>query len=130
MVDAKLRAWWWHRQGLDGSLAGKSAAEVLSATGWARSVAGAGPYLTLFSRAGLRRAEVDASLAAIEIHELPSARGCTHVLPASDYALGLKVGQAFGESEMKVARKLGVTDEEVRRLREAVAKALAKGPLD
>ena len=25
----KLRAWWWQRQGLDGSLKGKSAAEVL-----------------------------------------------------------------------------------------------------
>src|SRR5271165_1593143 len=83
----------------------KNAAEVLSAAGWARSVAGVGPYLTLFSRAGLRRAEVDASLAAIEIHELPSARGCTYVLPASDYALALKVGQPFGEGEVKVGRK-------------------------
>jgi hypothetical protein len=129
MTD-KLRAWWWHKQGLDGSLTGKSAAEVLHATGWARSVAGVGPYLTLFSRAGLRRAEVDAALAAVGIHELPSARGCTYVLPAFDYALGLKVGQSFGESEMKVARKLGVTDEEIDRLRAAVGKALAKGPLD
>src|SRR2546423_271895 len=63
MVDAKLRAWWSHKQGLDGSLAGQSPAEVLDRTGWARSVAGAGPYLTFFSRAGLRRADVDAAIA-------------------------------------------------------------------
>jgi hypothetical protein len=129
-MNDKLRAWWWHKQGLDGSLQGKTAAEVLSAAGWARSVAGAGPYLTMFSRAGLRRAEVDASLARMEIHELPSARGCTYLLPESDYALGLKVGQTFGESEMKVARKLGVTDEEIGLLREAVMKALAETPLE
>jgi hypothetical protein len=39
MADARLRGWWWHKQGLDGVLAGKSAAEVLAAAGWARSVA-------------------------------------------------------------------------------------------
>ncbi len=53
MDEAKLRAWWSHRQGLDGSLDGKSAAEVLERAGWARSVGGVGPYLTLFARAGI-----------------------------------------------------------------------------
>ena len=56
MDAARLRAWWWQRQGLDGSLEGKSAAEVLDRAGWARSVGGANPYLTLFARAGLGRA--------------------------------------------------------------------------
>lgn len=36
-----LRAWSWHRQGLDGSLAGESPAVVLDKVGWARSVGGA-----------------------------------------------------------------------------------------
>src|SRR6267378_2964502 len=40
MDQSKLRAWWSHRQGLDGSLEGKSAAEVLGRVGWARSVGG------------------------------------------------------------------------------------------
>jgi hypothetical protein len=75
-------------------LEGKSAAEVLGRTGWARSVGGTGPYLTLFSRAGLSREEVEASVAKLEIHELPTARGCTYVLPASDFALGLTVASA------------------------------------
>src|SRR5438105_10833713 len=129
MDEAKLRAWWAHRQGLDGRLAGEPAASVLEQTGWARSVGGSGPYLSLFARGGIGREAVDAAVANLEIHELPSARGCTYVLPASDFALGLKVGQAFTGGEMNVARKLGVTDAEVEKLRDAVIKALGKGPL-
>ncbi len=129
MTDAKLKAWWSHRQGLDGSLAGLNPPKVLEKVGWARSVGGAAPYLTLFSRAGLRRAEVDAALAAAEIQELPSARGCTYVLPAMDYSLGLAVGRQFAEAEAKVARKLGVTDDEIARLSEAIRVALRGGPM-
>lgn len=129
-LDTKLRAWRAHRQGLDGTLAGQSAVEVLARTGWARSIGGAAPYLTLFARAGLRRTQVDAALANLEIHELPSARGCTYVIPAADFPLALAAGQPFAEDELKVARKLGVTDAEIARLRAAVLKALAAGPLD
>jgi hypothetical protein len=129
MDQSKLRAWWAHRQGLDGGLAGKSAAEVLERAGWARSVGGVGPYLTLFSRAGLSREKVDSGLANTEIHELPSARSCTYVLPASDFALGLKLAQSF-PGEMKTAEKLGVTPKEIDKLCDAVIHALEKGPLD
>ena len=129
MDQSKIRAWYAHRQGLDGSMDGKSAAEVLGRTGWARSVGGTGPYLTLFSRAGLRREDIDASVAKLEIHELPSARGCTYVLPASDFALGLTVGQGFN-TDMKTAEKLGVTEKEIDKLCGAVIAALAKEPLD
>ena len=130
MDESKLRAWWSHRQGLDGSLDGKPPAEVLERTGWARSVGGVGPYLTLFARAGITREAADAAVAKLEIHELPSARGCTYVLPASDFALALKISQNFGGGEMNVARKLGVTDKEIDKLCAAVVKALAKGPMD
>ncbi len=129
-MDAKLCAWWAHRQGLDGSLTGLGAAEVLARAGWARSVGGAAPYLTLFARAGIRRAEADAALAALEIQELASARGCTHVVPAGDYALALAVGQPFAGVEMKVARKLGVTDEEVSGLCNSVVEALGQDALE
>ena len=130
MEAGELRAWWWGKQGLDGSLMGKPAAAVLGQAGWARSVGGANPYLTLFARAGLGRAAVDGAAAALDIHELPSARGCTYVVPAADFALALVVGQAFGGGEMNVARKLGVTDKDVDRLCDKVLAALANGPLD
>ncbi len=109
---------------------GKSAAEILERTGWARSVGGAAPYLTLFSRGGISREAADAAVEKIEIHELPAARNCTYVLPASHYALGLTVGSALGDGEMRVALKLGVTEKEVAKLCDAVVKSLAKGPLD
>ena len=125
-----LRAWWWRKQGLNGSLMGKPAAAVLGQAGWARSVGGANPYLTLFARAGLGRAAADGAAAALDIHELPSARGCTYVVPAEDFALALLVGQAFGGGEMALARKLGVTDRDVDRLCDKVLAALANGPLD
>lgn len=124
-----LRAWWSTRQGLDGSLEGAPPEQVLAQTGWARSVGGTGPYLTLFARAGVNREQADAAVAALRIHELPSARGCTYVLPASDFALGLKVGQAFGD-DMPTVRKLGVTDDEIDRLCAAILRALESGPLD
>jgi hypothetical protein len=126
----KVRAWWAHRQGLDGRLAGKPPADVLEQTGWARSVGGVGPYLTLFARAGTSREAADKAVAKLDIHELPAARGCTYVVPSCDFALALKAGQSFGGGEMKVAYQLGVTGKEVERLCEAVLKALGTGPLD
>jgi len=125
----KLRAWWSYRQALDGRLEGTTAATVLTETGWARSVGGVGPYFTIHSRAGIRRAEADAAVANGGIHELPTARGCTYVLPAADFALGLAAGTSFREAEMKTAAKLGVTEKEIEALCEAVMIALEKGVL-
>jgi hypothetical protein len=130
MDNAKLRAWWWRRQGFDELPASESPAEILTRTGWARSVGGCGPYLTLFARGGISRPGADEAVAKLAIHELPTARGCTYVLPASDFALGLKLAQASGDGEMKVAKKLGVTAKEIDKLCEAVVGALEKGPLD
>ena len=89
---------------------------------------GVSPYLTLFSRAGISREQADADAAKLKIYELPSARGCTYVLPASDFALGLAAGQGF-DSDMKAAVKLGVTEKEIAKLCDAVTGALEKGPL-
>ena len=130
MDDAKIRAWWSHRQALDGRLAGQGPAAVLEQTGWARSVGGAAPYLTLFARGGIGRAADDEAVARLEIHELPAARGCTYVVPACDFPLALKTGAGFREADLRVARKLGVTATEVHHLSEAVLAALEGGPLD
>ena len=129
MKDSRLRAWWSHRQGLDGSLRGKSPAQILEQCGWSRSVGGVGPYLTLFSRGATSREAADKAASKLEIHELPTARGCTYVVPSSDFALGLTVGRNFS-GDMKTALKLGVTEKEVDELCDAVVKALEKGPLD
>src|ERR1700678_3126845 len=107
MVDvSKIRAWSAYPPGVDGSLEGKSSAEVLLRAGWARSVGGVSPYLTLFSRAGITREQADADAKTLKIYELPSARGCTYVLPSEDFALGLAAGRGF-DGEIKTAAKLG-----------------------
>jgi hypothetical protein len=126
-----LRAWWAHRQGLDGAFEGKSAGEVLAKTGWARSVGGSAPYLTLFARAGLSREAVDQAVADLEICELPAARGCTYVVPAADFALALKAGEGFSTTqEVRLACKLGASMAELDHLSTEVLDALADGALD
>jgi hypothetical protein len=126
----QLRAWWWHRQGLDGSLAGASPADLLARTGWARSVGGANPYLTLFARAGVSRVDTEAAVSALSIHELPSARGCTYVVPAADFGLALQVGRGAPEADLARVGKLGVPRTEIDTLCAAVLDAVAGGPLD
>lgn len=127
-----LRAWAWHRQGLDGSLAGSTAAQVLTHTGWARSVGGSNPYLTLYSRAGIGRPEADRELEGLAIHELPTARGCTYILGADDFAWGLRLGHGTPMAAFRTIEKLGVGREEITALERATLDALedAPGPLD
>ncbi len=97
-----------------------------------RSVGGAGPYLGLFARGKLSRGDVDAAVGSLDIHELPSARGCTYVVPAADYAVALRASQGHGDAAtLAMAKKhLGVTDKEIDRLCTAIVDALDKGPLD
>lgn len=130
MATDKLRAWWAHRQGLDGTLHGSPAAAVLERTGWMRSVGGSAPYLGLFARARLDRETVDADVARLVIHELPSARGCTYVLPSADFELGLTVGAAAPAGELAAAEKyLGVTQAEIEQLCVIVTDLLDGEPL-
>jgi len=126
----RLRAWWAHRQGLDSTLAGADPATVLERSGWARSVGGSNPYLTLFARAGTERAAADAAVAGLAIHELPAARGCTYVVPAADFALALQVGRGAPLGEVATVEKLGVERAEVDRLGELVLGALGARQLD
>jgi hypothetical protein len=126
----QLQGWRAARQRLDG-VKRAGAAELLEATGWSRSVGGSGPYLALHARGGISREQVDAAVAALEIHELPSARGCTYVVPKAHFALALRAGQGHGDAaELATARKLGVTDAEIDKLCRGILDALAKGPLD
>jgi hypothetical protein len=127
MDKNQLRAWWWHRQRLDGSLTGASPDTVLARTGWARSVGGGNPYLSLFARAGTRRHDADAAVAALDIYELPSARGCTYVLPAEHFSLGLQVGRGAPEGDLRTLEKLGVPRREVEAVGAAVLEVLDAG---
>lgn len=127
---ARLRAWRAHKQGLDGAMTGQTPADVLALSGWARSVGGVAPYLTLFARARASRPETDAAVDGGAIQELPAARGCTYVVPAAHFALALAVGESFREEDRRRASQLGVSSQEIDRLCAKVLDALAAGPLD
>jgi hypothetical protein len=132
LIPELLRAWAWHKQGLDGSMQGSAAADVFTRTGWARSVGGANPYLTVFARAGTSRAQADADVLALRIHELPTARGCTYVLGADDFAWGLQIGRDAAVAPFRVLARMGVERGEITLLEEQILHALAEagGPLD
>jgi hypothetical protein len=131
LEPTRLRWFWAARQGLDGSLADASSEQVLDRVGWARSVGGCTPYLSLRSRAGIGRARADDDVAALRIHELPAARDCTYVLPAADFALAAAVGGGAGSrAELRTAAKLGVTAAEVEALADDVVSVLRDGDAD
>src|ERR1041385_623824 len=128
MDSLKYRAWVYARQGLERPTF-HSARETLARAGWQRSVGGVSPYLAIRARSGESRAEVDSLAADLQLFELPSARGCTYVLPADHFTLGLAIGRPFGSAtEVATARKLGVEDSEIEILKGAVIDALAGGP--
>jgi winged helix DNA-binding protein len=131
-IADRIRLFRWMRQGMAGALKGSPPDRVIEATGWIRSVGGASPYLALRDRAGISRADVDRAVAKGQICELPSARGCTYVVPRGEYALALRAGQGFGdESEIANAKKFcGVTDKELDKLSAKVLDAIEKAPLD
>jgi hypothetical protein len=86
--------------------------------------------LSLFARGGTSRESADAAAAKRDIHELPAARGCTYVVPASDYALALTLADAFGQGDLNTAAKLGVTPKEIDKLCDAVVNVLGDEPMD
>lgn len=120
----KLRSYWFEKQGLYG-MAG-TASDVLKRSGWARSVGGSNPYLTLFSRAAIRKEDAEAAARDRQIHELPCARGCTHYVPEDEFALALKVGQGTSEvATLNTAKKwLGFTDRDLEELNDHILRAI------
>lgn len=117
---------------MDGSLRDRPLAEVLARSGWFRAIGGSNPYLAAHARLGISRADADALADALDVAELPAARGCTYVVGKEDFQVALSVGREGGlKAELAMARKyLGVGDEEISRLEEAVLDALRSGPMD
>lgn len=129
MSIAKDRAWLWHKQGLDGSLEGTSTSEVLARTGWSRSVGGVNPYLALFARCGAEYPAVLADAERMKVYELPSARGCTYVVPSEHFGLSLGCAQGtIDTAPMKTATKfLGVSEAEIDALQTGILDVLKDG---
>jgi len=80
---AQARALWWSKQALAG--AGKRPlAAVIGDSGWLRTLGGADAYLAARARRpGMKRAELDAAIAAGELRVHPAVRGCIYLVPAA-----------------------------------------------
>jgi len=110
---------------------------VLSLTGWVRGVGSCSPYFHFKSRfqaqnCDLSRKQVDQSVANLEIHELPAARGCTYIVPKHHFGIALALAQ-FPDDEPKMdtgERNLGFTWEQINKLKAAVLDSLKSGPAD
>ena len=126
MDEAKLRAWWWHQQGLDGSLRGASPAPS-GALGVGPLGGRRGPYLTSRALRHLARGGGRGGGGAGD-HELPSAAAAPTLVPASDFALALPWARRSARGE-ETAAKLGVAEAEIEALCQAVLRALEAGPL-
>ena len=127
MDAVKFRAWVYHLQGLS-ERTNCSPREALLTSGWQRSVGGVSPYIAIHARCGASREQIDADSAALQLYELPSARGCTYVLPCDDFRVGLSAATKFGSAAgVATGRKLGVSDEEIETLKLAALVTLKSG---
>ncbi|MBS1716370.1 MAG: winged helix DNA-binding domain-containing protein [Armatimonadetes bacterium] len=129
MDQSRLSAWWFDRLVVKPSQT-KTPGEALAASGWARSVGGANPYLSIFSRNGCPREAIETAYRNLEIHELPSARGCTYQLPSEDFGLGLSAGASF-QSEVSIAEKhFGFTANDLDKLCHEALQVINDQPQD
>lgn len=131
MFEIRLAAFLSHCQGLNERQTISNAA-VLEQFGWARSVGGVNPYLTLFARNGPHPREIEAEVKEDSFAEFASARGCTYFLPKSHYKVGIKCGQGFNElATFRTAQtKLGFTEADLLDLNSAILQGLENGPAD
>ena len=127
MVDtATLRAYWSHRQGLDGSLTGAPGAAVLERVGWARSVGGTLPISPCSAGRACARAGWTPTSPPCAFTNCPRLATAPMSCPARDFALAPMVGGGASRSRgtARAAEKLGVTREEVDVLAERVLEQL------
>lgn len=126
---AQARTLWWHKQALAGTDR-RPLAALIGDSGWLRTLGGADAYLAARARRpGMRRAELDAAIAAGELCVRPAVRGCIYLVPASAVPdlLALNAEDWRRQTEKELA-KIGKTMKVVEALAPGVLAALT-GPM-
>lgn len=126
----QARAFWHRKQGLAAPRDGDPA-DVVAATGWARTLGGVDVYLAVRARCpGLRRDELDHAVGRGALRVVPAVRGCIYLVPAGDVPLMMALAADLQRPRTeRDLEKVGVELSEVEDLAAEVAKALADGPL-
>lgn len=111
---------------------GRTAVEALEETGFVRTLGGVDVYIGVRARVpGLRRADLDAVVAAHQAQIVPAVRGCMYLVPRRDVALSLRVAERLTRSrDEREWTKAGIRPGEVEDLAKAVHQTLGeRGPL-
>lgn len=112
--------------------AGRSPVQVLEETGFVRTLGGVDVYLAVRARMrGMRRADLDGSVARHEAQVIPAVRGCMYLVPRRDVPLALRVADVLSRSRFeREQEKAGIRPGEAAELGAAVLQTLReRGPL-
>jgi Winged helix DNA-binding domain len=122
---AQTRALWWQKQALAGT-SKRPLAALIGESGWLRTLGGADAYVAARARRpGMKRAELDAAIAAGELRVHPAVRGCIYLVPASAVPdlLALNAETWRSQTEKELA-KIGKTMKVVEAIAPGVLAAL------
>jgi len=111
---------------------GRSVTAVLEETGFVRTLGGVDVYLAVRARMpGMRRADLDAAVAAGEAQIIPAVRGCMYLVPRRDVPLSLRVAEMLTCSrDEREHAKVGIRPGELEEIGAAVLQTLGeRGPL-
>src|ERR1043165_1324328 len=127
MTLAQARALWWHKQALAGATKGSLPA-VIGDSGWLRTLGGTDVYIAARARRpGMKRAELDAAVAAGELRVQPAVRGCIYLVPSAAVPDLLALNaEAWRTQTEKELAKIGKTIAVVETLAPAVLAALTE----
>jgi Winged helix DNA-binding domain len=112
---AHARALWWQKQALAGTTKGPLAA-LLGDSGWLRTLGGTDVYIAARARRpGMKRAELDAAVAAGDLRVHPAVRGCIYLVPSSAVpdllALNAEAWRAQTEKDLaKIGKTIAVVE--------------------
>lgn len=111
---------------------GRSVAAVLEETGFVRTLGGVDVYLAVRARVpGMRRADLDAAVAAGEAQIVPAVRGCIYLVPRRHVPLALRVAEILTRSrDEREHAKVGIRPGEIEEIGAAVLQTIGeRGPL-
>ncbi|HEX7840999.1 MAG TPA: crosslink repair DNA glycosylase YcaQ family protein, partial [Kofleriaceae bacterium] len=124
---AQARALWWQKQALAGT-SKRPLAALIGESGWLRTLGGVDAYIAARARRpGMKRAELDAAIAAGELRVHPAVRGCIYLVPAAAVpdllALGAETWRSQTEKDLA---RIGKTLKVVEALAPGVLAALTE----
>ncbi|HMG23228.1 MAG TPA: crosslink repair DNA glycosylase YcaQ family protein, partial [Kofleriaceae bacterium] len=124
---AQARALWWSKQALAGG-GKRPLAAVIGDSGWLRTLGGADAYLAARARRpGMKRAELDAAIAAGELRVHPAVRGCIYLVPGAIVPDLLALNaETWHTQTAKELAKVGKTMKVVEALASGVLAALTE----